>query len=126
LHSAQNAPDEITVDFVFRNDGELTIRSPAMEFRLTRNENLFGERLVQVTKSSISRLKMEDAIIYPGDEQTVEAARFSLNCKREVVLAGGDYSLIWKIFLDNSPPSVGDIDVATLIEAARKQRVTDR
>jgi hypothetical protein len=120
LLSAHNAPDEVTVDFVFRNDGELTIRAPALEFQVTCNEHLFGERLVQVTRSLSRRKTMEDTIIYPGDEQAIEGSRFSVSCKREIVLAGGDCTLSWKIFLDNSPPSFGDIDLATLIEAARK------
>jgi hypothetical protein len=124
LTSAQTAPDEITIDFLFRNDGELTIRAPALEFREARNKHLFDERLVQITKSSISRFSMEDAVVYPGDEQAINQARLSLNCKRETVLIGGDYTLSWKVFLDNSSPSFGDIDLATLIETARK--VTER
>ena len=121
---AQILPDKVTFDFVFRNDGELTIRAPAVEFREIRNERLFDEGLMRVTKSGPMRLKLEDAIIYPGDEQAIND--ISVECKRETVFAGGDYTVRWKIFLDNSPPSFGEIDLASLIETARRQGVADR
>jgi hypothetical protein len=121
---ARILPDKVTFDFVFRNDGELTIRAPAVEFREIRNERLFDEGLVRVTKSGPVRLKLEDAIIYPGDEQAIND--ISVECKRETVFAGGDYTVRWKIFLDNSPPSFGEIDLASLIETARRQGVADR
>jgi hypothetical protein len=117
--SAQFLPDVVTFDFVFKNDGELTIRAPAVELREIRNERLFDG----VIKSVPMRRTLEDAIIYPGDEQTIEDARFSLECKRETVFASGDYTLNWKVFLDNSPPNFGEIDLASLIETARKQSV---
>jgi Putative DNA-binding domain len=121
LLSARTVPDQISIDFVFRNDGELTIRSPALEFREIRNGRLFDEGLVQVT-AAISRPKLEGAIIYPGDVLNINAAHLSLICKREALLASGDYTLSWKIFLDNSSPSFGDIDLAILIEAERNKR----
>jgi hypothetical protein len=126
LLSAQFLRDEVKLDFVFRNDGELTIRAPALEFRESRNKPLFDEQLVRVLKSVPMRLKLEDAIIYPGDELAINEARLSLECKREIVLAGGDYTLSWKVFLDNSPPSFGEIDLASMIETARRQSVADR
>jgi hypothetical protein len=126
LLSAQFLRDEVKLDFVFRNDGELTIRAPPLEFRESRNKPLFDEQLVRVLKSVPMRLKLEDAIIYPGDELAINEARLSLECKREIVLAGGDYTLSWKVFLDNSPPSFGEIDLASMIETARRQSVADR
>jgi hypothetical protein len=72
------------------------------------------------------RLKLEDAIVYPGDEQTIDDARLSLECKRETVFSAGNYSLNWKVFLDNSPPTFGEIDLASLIETARRHAVADR
>jgi hypothetical protein len=124
--SAQILPDSVTFDFVFRDDGELTIRAPLIEFRQVSNGRLFDEGLVRVLKSVPTRLKLEDAIVYPGDEQTINNSAFSLECKREVALAAGDHVLHWKVFLDNSPPSAGEIDLASLIESARKQGVANR
>jgi hypothetical protein len=89
------------------------------------NSPLFDEGLVRVD-SIPPRLKLEDAIIYPGDEQTINKSRFSLECKHEAALAVGDYALHWKIFLDNSPPSSGEIDLANLIASARKEGGADR
>jgi hypothetical protein len=121
--SAQIPPDMISFDFVFRNDGELTIRAPLIEFRLVSNTRLFDEGLARVHKSIPTRLQLEKSIIYPGDEQTIDKSRFSLECKREAALEVGDYALHWKVFLDNSPPSYGEIDLGTLIETARQQSV---
>jgi hypothetical protein len=121
LLSATSLPDVVSLDFVFRNDGELTIRAPAVELRETRNERIFDEGLVRVKPIPV-RLKLEDAIVYPGDEQTINGAQLSLEIKREV-FAGGDYAMSWKVFLDNSPPSFGEIDLASLIEPARRQGI---
>jgi hypothetical protein len=125
LLSAQLPPDVVNLDFLFRNDGELTIRAPAVEFRETRNKKLFDEGLMRIMKSVPTRLKLEDAIIYPGDEQAIDA-RLSVECKRDTVFASGDYTLSWKVFLDNSPASFGEIDLASLIETTRRQSVGDR
>jgi hypothetical protein len=118
---ASSLPDTISLDFVFRNDGELTVRAPAMEFREIRNERLFGLQGVQVIKSVPMRLMLDGSIIYPGDEQEIASASFALQCPREMVITAGDLTLSWKVFLDNSPPSSGEIDLATLIETARRQ-----
>ncbi len=118
--AAQMLPDVVSFDFVFRNDGELTIRAPAMEFRIKRNERLYEEGMLRPLKAVPPRLKLEDAIVYPGDEEAISEARLSLECKRETVLAVGDYTVSWKVFLDNSPPSFGEIDLASLMEAARR------
>ena len=124
LLSAQTAPDAIAVDFVFRNDGELTIRAPSLELRQICKPHLVDEMLVQVTRFE-PRLNMENAIIYPGDERIIERARLTLNWKREATLADGDLILSWKIFLDNSAPSFGDIDLAAMIQTAREVRAAD-
>jgi hypothetical protein len=63
---------------------------------------------------------LEDITLYPGDEQAI-SGQFAVECKREAVLSVGDFSMSWKVFLDNSPPSYGEIDLVTLIETARRQ-----
>jgi hypothetical protein len=120
LLAAQSLPDQVTLNFVFRNDGELTIRAPAIEFRLTSNERLRDQDLAKVTRSVPNRLMLEDITLYPGDEQAI-SGQFAVECKREAVLSVGDFSMSWKVFLDNSPPSYGEIDLVTLIETARRQ-----
>jgi predicted HTH transcriptional regulator len=50
----------------------------------------------------------------------------SLECKPEASFADGDYSVRWKVFLDNSPPSSGEIDLGNLIESIRRQKAADR
>jgi hypothetical protein len=123
--SAQFLPDVVNVDFTFRNDGELTIRAPAVEFREIRSKQLFDGGLVRVMKSVPTRIKLKDAIIYPGDEQAIDA-RLSLECKREIAFAAGDYTVNWTVFLDNSPPARGKIDLASLLETDGRQGSADR
>jgi hypothetical protein len=43
----------------------------------------------------------------------------------EAVFASRDYTSSWKVFLDNSPPSSGEIDLGSKIERARRQCVAD-
>lgn len=121
LAQARFLRDSVTVGFAFRNDGELTIRAPAVEFQETRNGHLFDDGLVQIIKSAPTRIKLDDAIIYPGDEHETDRV-LAVECKREAVLTGGDYKLSWRVFLDNSPPSFGDIDLGTVIQDARVRK----
>jgi hypothetical protein len=73
-------------------------------------------------KAVPTRIRLEDSVIYPGDEQMLDGARISFECKRETVLSGGDYKLEWRVFLDNSPPSFGEIDLGTLLQHARTSK----
>ena len=123
--SARFVRDAVSFEFSFRNDGELTIRSPSIEFRESRNARLFDEREVLVMKSVNTRITLEDVIIYPGDEREIARAQLLLECKRDLVLTDGDYKLGWRVFLDNSPPSTGEIDLGTMAQKARARTVED-
>jgi Putative DNA-binding domain len=125
LAQARFLPDEVSFSFAFRNDGELTIRTPAVEFRESRNELLFNNDVMKVMRSPPMRIKLEDTIIYPGDEQELNNAKISFECKRDAVISGGDYKISWKVFLDNSPPSFGEIDLGALLQDARRQMADD-
>jgi hypothetical protein len=65
---------------------------------------------------------MRGALIYPGDEREIVGSACSLRCMRETPLANGDYVVRWRVFLDNSPTSVGEIDLGTEIQGARQDR----
>jgi len=121
LMEARCHPDEITFDLVLRNDSELTIRQPALELREERSQQLFDGWTVRGT-SLPSRLEMRDEVIYPGDEREITGSECTLQCKRDAVLALRDYLVRWKVFLDNSPPSSGEIDVGSEIQPARDLR----
>lgn len=118
--------DAIAIDFVLINDGELTIRAPLVELQESRNNRFFDEGLLRVIKAAPTRIKLDDAIIYPGDEYEIDQA-FAVECKRGVVLSRGDYKLSWRVFLDNSPSSFGEIDLGTIIQDARvhKSKIDD-
>ena len=119
LMAARYHPDEISFDLVLRNDGELTIREPAVELRETRSQQLFDGWTVQGGSLS-PRLEMRGEVIYPGDEREIAGSECQLRCKRDTALAQGDYVVRWKVFLDNSPPSAGEIDVGSEIQSARR------
>jgi hypothetical protein len=121
--SAQSIRDKITFGFVFRNDGEITIRAPAIEFYETRSQWLLegGQAIARLPK----RIDLDEEIIYPGDERTIGSHDNWLECERKVLLADRDYVVHWKVFLDNSPPTTGEIDLGSLMMDARMQHVTD-
>lgn len=118
LMMARYHPDEICFDLVLRNDGELTIREPAVELREARSQQLFDGWTVQGGSLS-PRLEMRGEVIYPGDEREIAGSECHLRCKRDAGLAQGDYVVRWKVFLDNSPPSGGEIDAGSEIQSAR-------
>jgi hypothetical protein len=119
LAEAKYAPDKVTFAFAFRNDGEVTIRDPVIELHDTHSQALFDEHRVQA-QALLSRVILKDGLIYPGDEQPMEASERWMQCRREASFAPGDYVARWKIYLDNSPPSSGEIDLGLVIDAARK------
>jgi len=119
LMVAHYHPDEISFDLVLRNDGELTVREPAVELREARSQQLFNGWTVQ-GGALAPRLEMRGEVIYPGDEREIDGSGCLLRCKRDAVLAQGDYVVRWKVFLDNSPPSTGELDVGSEIQIARR------
>jgi hypothetical protein len=90
LLSAHTYRDKVTFDFVFRNDGELTIREPVVELGETRAHHLFdGEQMhAQILAR---RLKMDQETFYPGDERTISGSERWIECKRGASFAHGDY-----------------------------------
>jgi len=118
LMLAHHQRDEIVFDFILRNDGELTIRGPAIELREVRSEKLLDGWTVQGGRAR-PRLEMPGEVIFPGDQRIIECSECKLLCKREVPLAEGDYVVGWRVYLDNSQPSAGEIDVGGEIQSAR-------
>ena len=119
LMVARYHPDEISFGLVLRNDGELTIRDPAVQLSEARSQHLFDGWRVQAGALP-PRLDMSGEIIYPGDERDITGSQCQLRCKRDAALVKGDYVVRWKIYLDNSPPSIGEIDIGSEIQGARK------
>lgn len=112
-------PDQIDFCLVLRNDGELTIRDPVVEVQENRSLQLFDGWNVQGA-SLPRRLDMHGEAVYPGDERDISGSERQLRCKRDVKLDRGDYEVRWRVFLDNSPPSEGEIDLGTYIQKARE------
>jgi hypothetical protein len=119
LMAARYHPDEISFSLTLRNDGELTIRDPAVQLFEARSQRLSDGWTVQAGALP-SRLDMTGEIIYPGDERDITGSQCHLRCKRDAALVEGDYVVRWTIYLDNSSPSVGEIDIGTEIQGARK------
>ncbi|HQU44690.1 MAG TPA: hypothetical protein PK867_17880, partial [Pirellulales bacterium] len=122
---ARDCPDEISFDLVLRNEGELTIRDPAIEIQEQRSKQLLDGWTVQ-GNSLPQRLEMHQQVIYPGEEREISNSACHLRWKRQRALATGDYLIAWRVFLDNSPPSAGEIDLGAEIEMARCERLVGR
>ena len=120
LIAAHYHPDEIVFDLVLRNDGELTIRDPAVELLERRSAELFDGWTIQGEPLPL-RLEMQGEVIYPGDQRGLVGSQRHLRCRREAALAQSDYVVHWKVFLENSPPSEGEIDLGSYIESARQK-----
>jgi hypothetical protein len=118
---ARYHPDEISFVLVLRNEGELTIRDPVVEVREARSKQLFDGWTVQ-GGSLPPRLEMRGEVIYPGDEREIAGSPCQLRCKCEATIANGDYLIHWNVFLENSPPSCGEIDLGSEIQSPRRDR----
>lgn len=118
LIAAKYHPDEISFCLALKNEGELTIRNPAVVLREVRSERLSDNWTLQ-GKSIPSRLEMQDETIFPADAREISGSQIHLRCKRDVLLSAGDYVFHWTVYLDNSPPSMGTIDVGALLQGER-------
>jgi schlafen family protein len=120
LMQARFAPDVVVFELSLRNDGEITIREPVLQLSEQRSESLIAGWDIQGGPLP-ARLAMQGDVIYPGDERPIDGSRCELRCKRDAPLTSGDYAVHWKVFLDNSPPSFGQLDLADFIQQARAQ-----
>lgn len=120
IMNADRVPDIIEYDLILRNDGEITIRDPAIEAEARMSEALLGEG-VTIQYPPPDRYEMTGQLIYPGDERVVPDSRAKFRCRRAAELNAGDHFIKWKVFLDNSPPSEGVFDLATFLQSARDE-----
>lgn len=118
LMMAKYHPDEISFCLVLKNEGELTIRNPAVVLEEVRSKRLSDNWTLQ-GGSIPSRLELQHETIFPADVREISGSHCRLRCKRDVLLAEGDYVFHWTVYLDNSPPSMGTIDVGALLQGAR-------
>ncbi len=125
IAEARDCPDEIAFDLVLRNEGELTIRDPVIEIREQRSEPLLDGWTVQ-GNALPQRLEMHHQVIYPGEEREIPNSGCHLRRKRQGAVAIGNYRIAWRVFLDNSPPSAGEIDLGAEMEMARHERSVGR
>ncbi len=118
LIGAKYNPDKISFDFVVKNEGEQTIRNPNVEIRIVQSKKLL-KQLGSQTQEKYSRFEMNGSVIYPGDTKAIDGSKQEVFFKKEIILVEGDYVVHWKAFLDNSPPSIGVIDISTEIQQSR-------
>jgi hypothetical protein len=123
LWGARFVPDLVSFELTLRNDGEVTIREPVLQLVEQSSESLVAGWHIQ-GGSLPTRLPVQGEVLYPGDEQPIDGSRRNLRCTRDAPLTPGDYTLHWKVFLDNSPPSHGELDLADFIEQARAKAVS--
>ena len=102
---------------VLRNDGEISIGSPAIELQQVRSQRLIEQGMQAVRVQQRYDLG-PNHLIYPGDRRVISDRCF-LECKPDASLDDGEYRVRWTIFLDNSLPSSGEIDLGRLLMSAR-------
>lgn len=117
LIEAKSAPDEIRCDLTIKNDGELTIRDPAVEWVESLSSDAFGNIR---PNSNLARVDMVGETIYPGDDRSVPGSSRQFRCKSGKPIAPGDFVVHWRVFLDNAPPSSGDLDLGHFLETERE------
>lgn len=118
LMGAPFTPDLLRIGLSIRNDGELTIRDPAVEYFVTGSSDVFGN----VRRGSgLVRVKLPNVVIYPGDECKVPSSEEEFRCKPSQPIMPGDYSLHWKVFLDNALPSTGELDLSAFLQTEREK-----
>ena len=120
-----NQPDEITYDFVLKNDGELTIRDPAVKLSEVCSPGIF-DGFTRDNSSLPPRFEMQGQVIYPGDERDIADYESKFQCRNGVALSEGVCIVKWKIFLDNSPASEGAIDLGAVVQNARTFSVSGK
>jgi hypothetical protein len=69
---------------------------------------------------------MRGEVVYPGESREIPGVGGSMYLPCQEVFKPGTYILCWKLFLDNSPPCAGEIDLGAEIEEARKSSANDR
>lgn len=114
--------DLVEFDLVIRNDGELTIKGPAVQLVDERAPWLTHGRSAVASLSK--RYDMDGEIVYPGDERVIPGSQRRVDCGSEAEVGQDEYSVKWTVFLDNSPPSVGKVDLGVALQDARARAVT--
>jgi hypothetical protein len=116
---ARFTPDEFEFELVLRNDGELTIRDPAVEVTRNYSFDSFGNR--RLHPPVVSRHEMRGEVIFPGDERLITGTRSSFRQKRAHVFDWNESVCQWRVFLDNAPPSMGTLRIEDVIQMARER-----
>ena len=118
LIGSGDQPDEITYEFVLKNDGELTIRDPAVKLSEVCSPGIF-DGFTRDNGSLPPRFDMQGQVVYPGDERDIADSESKFQCRNGVALSEGVCIVKWKIFLDNSPASEGEIDLGAVVQNGR-------
>jgi hypothetical protein len=127
LMDALVTPNVVRFHLTIRNDGELTIREPTVQFYEFWSSDALGN---VKRDSGVKRIDLPGTMIYPGDERDLPGPTQELRCKPDEPIRQGDLTVHWKVFLDNAPPSEGELDLGDFLqsnlEAARSSSVLGR
>lgn len=115
LMSEALKPRKFQCRFFIRNDGELTIRDPAIEIEALWGTDAIGSQLGMRLPL---RRKQVGEVLYPGEEREVDDAVREIAVKKDAQFKAGDLFVGWRVFLDNSPPSRGTLDLGEAVREA--------
>lgn len=116
LLDSATAPDVIRWQLVVRNSGELTVCNPIIEF----HEVFFTDSVGNIhPQDKIVRHDMSGEVIYPGDCLQVAGTERVVSLKRAGSVPHGTYVAEWKVFLNDAPPSRGQMDLGEFLNRER-------
>lgn len=118
LMDARFTPDVLRFDLSIRNDGELTIRDPVVEFSESWSSDAFGNA---TPDSQVVRIDMPGEVVYPGDERTLPNSSREFRCKPAKSIMPASVIVRWRVFLDNAPPSMGELDLGHFLQSEREK-----
>jgi hypothetical protein len=116
LLNARHTPDSVEFELILKNEGEMTIRDPAIEFSEYWSSDSLGNLSADIR---VSRYTMVGEVIYPGDERLVPAFKREWRLKRDHLITPHSHTCDWRVFLDNTPPSGGVLDLGQFLEDSR-------
>jgi len=120
--------DEVLFAITIRNDGEVTIREPVVSVVAPSAHAMASPESGGDWFAGFDlRLQLKGLTLYPDDTHDLSLAKGFPNlpvirCKGRLLIEPGTCVARWTVFMDNSLPSRGEVDVGLLVNAARNSK----
>lgn len=102
--------NEIGFQILLRNTGEITISEPMIKWTIIEKENK-NFSIIGLSSNEKSQISEK---IFPSDEVVIKKMASAIS-GRSSILEADSYIMEWSIYLDNSPPSKGRLDISKIL-----------